>query len=91
MSFTAMRRSPSEFARVLSLPAGEQRKLLTWAKPTESAALSAWVHVNDVRNGLEVEACYCSLFDECWLTNATADIPRPVATCEIGNRTTWQG
>jgi hypothetical protein len=73
------------------MPAGEQRKLLTWAEPRESAALPAWSHINKVRNDLKVEACYCSLFDECWLTNASADVPRPVATCEIGNRTTWQG
>jgi hypothetical protein len=73
------------------MPAGEYRKLLSWPRPTQGARAADWDHMNKVRNGLKVEACYCSLFDECWLTTATADVPRPVATCEIGNRTTWQG
>ena len=74
------------------MPAGERRKLLSWPRPAgDSVAQSAWDHVNVVRQRLTVEACYCSLFDECWLTSAAADVPRPVATCEIGNRTTFQG
>jgi hypothetical protein len=73
------------------MPAGERRKLLSWPRPAGGELQSAWDHLNDVRNGLKVEACYCSLFDECWLTSAAADVPRPVATCEIGNRTTFQG
>jgi len=74
------------------MPAGENRKLLSWPRPKEgNELLSAWDHLNAVRQGLKVEACYCSLFDECWLTNAAADVPQPVATCEIGNRTTFQG
>lgn len=74
------------------MPAGEYRKLLSWPLPASGGELqSAWHHLDKIRQGLKVEACYCSLFDECWLTTATADVPRPVATCEIGNRTTWQG
>jgi hypothetical protein len=73
------------------MPAGEQRKLLVWAKPTQSAALPAWDHIDKERQTLKVEACYCSLFDECWMTNAAADVPRQVATCDIGRRVTWQG
>jgi hypothetical protein len=73
------------------MPAGERRKLLSWPRPNDPVARSAWQHIDKVRQGLKVEACYCSLFDECWLTSAVADVPRPVATCEIGNRTTWQG
>lgn len=74
------------------MPAGERRKLLSWPRPASSpAAQSAWDHVNEVRQGLKVEACYCSLFDECWTSSATADVPKPVATCEIGNRTSYDG
>ena len=74
------------------MPAGERRKLLTWPRPAgDPVAQSAWDHVNVVRQRLTVEACYCSLFDECWLTKAKADVPRPIATCEIGNRTTYDG
>jgi len=73
------------------MPAGENRKLLSWPRPAGGELQSAWDHLNVVRQTLKVEACYCSLFDECWMTSAAADVPRPVATCEIGNRTTWQG
>ena len=74
------------------MPAGERRKLLTWPRPEgDPAALSAWDHLNKARQRLTVEACYCSLFDECWTTKARADVPKPVATCEIGNRTTYDG
>lgn len=73
------------------MPVGERRKLLAWPLPADPSGQSAWHHVDQVRQGLKVEACYCSLFDECWITSASADVPRPVATCEIGNRTSWEG
>ena len=74
------------------MPAGERRKLMSWPRPDgDPAAAAAWDHVNRARQRLAVEACYCSLFDECWTTQARADVPRPVATCEIGNRITYDG
>jgi hypothetical protein len=73
------------------MPAGERRKLLAWPRPADAGRRSAWQHVDAVRQRLKVEACYCSLFDECWTTTATADVPKPVATCEIGRRITWNG
>lgn len=74
------------------MPAGERRKLLSWPRPAgDPVAQSAWDHLNKARQGLTVEACYCSLFDECWRTNARADVPKPVPSCEIGNRTTYDG
>jgi len=75
------------------MPAGEYRKLLIWSRAgaAGATAIPAWDHLNKVRQGLTVEACYCSLFDECWLTKAKADVPRPVASCEFGNRITYDG
>lgn len=74
------------------MPAGEQRKLLSWPRPNAgSPALSEWDRLNRTRFGLRVEACYCSLFDECWLTKAAADVPRRIASCELGNRTSFRG
>ena len=73
------------------MPAGEYRKLLSWPRPAGGELQSAWDHIDKSRYGLKVEACYCSLFDECWMTSAAADVPRPVATCEIGRRITYQG
>ena len=73
------------------MPAGEFRKLLNWLRPAGGELQSAWDHIDKARSGLKVEACYCSLFDECWTTSAAADVPKPVATCQIGNRTTYEG
>lgn len=75
------------------MPPGESRKLLHWPQPEagDEPARSAWTHIDKVRQSVKVEACYCSLFDECWLTNAEADVPRPVATCETGRRVSYQG
>jgi len=65
------------------MPAGERRKIMFWPKPKEAGPLqSAWVHVDQQRQKLTAEACYCSLFDECWVTEAQADVPKPVARCE---------
>lgn len=73
------------------MPVGEKRRLLSWPRPTEGVGMAAWNHVNETRNDVTVEACYCSLFDECWLTTATADVPRPIVSCEFGNRTSYRG
>ena len=74
------------------MPAGERRKLLSWPRPANGVpGLAEWDYLNKERFGLKVEACYCSLFDECWLTKAVADVPRPVASCDIGHRVTFQG
>jgi hypothetical protein len=74
------------------MPAGERRRLLRWPRPKAGAAeLAAWDYVNKERDYLTVEACYCSLFDECWLTKASADVPQPMSSCPLGNRTTYQG
>ena len=74
------------------MPPGE-RKLLQWPQPDagDEPARSAWLHIDKVRQGVKVEACYCSLFDECWLTNATADIPKPVARCDARDRVSYSG
>jgi hypothetical protein len=75
------------------MPAGERRKLLSWPLPPEGDAYarSMWKHVDTVRQQIRVEACYCSLFDECWRTNAQADVPKPVASCAVGNRISYEG
>jgi hypothetical protein len=73
------------------MPVGERRRLLSWPRPTDGVETAAWNHVNRIRNDVTVEACYCSLFDECWLTTATADVPRPIVSCEFGNRTSYRG
>jgi hypothetical protein len=74
------------------MPAGERRKLLSWPRPPPGAATAAaWEHAGRARYRLSVEACYCSLFDECWRTRAAADVPQPVARCDARGRVSYQG
>jgi len=74
------------------MPAGETRKILKWTLPDPGTpAHTAWQQVDKSRFALVASACYCSLFDECWLTSASADVPRPVARCEPKGHVTYQG
>ena len=34
------------------------------------------------RNRIELRACYCSIFDECWVSSDRAVPPRRIGTCE---------
>lgn len=36
-------------------------------------------------DGLQIELCYCSIYDECWLTDRT-NTPTPVAQCTIDDK-----
>ena len=31
---------------------------------------------------LQVEACFCSVFDDCWTTNKSESVPEPVKSCQ---------
>lgn len=74
------------------MPAGENRKIMTWPRPEPgTSARAAWDGVDKARFGLRVTACYCSLFDECWQTSASADVPKPVARCEAEGHSSYAG
>ena len=75
------------------MTAGEDRRILLWERPPESDAvgLQTWQRLNDARWNLEVEVCYCSLFDECWISQAKADVPQHVAACDATGRTSFAG
>ena len=63
------------------LPARNAVEMLTWrARPGNGAILSK---LDGVRHRLKTEACYCSVLDECWISDltATAD-PRKVDQCQ---------
>ena len=69
---------------LIALAAGEQRNLLIWKKPNDAPGLSRWQAVDQARFTAHVRACYCSVFDQCWVSNLEADIPQPVADCRKG-------
>jgi hypothetical protein len=63
------------------LPAREKVDVLAWrARPGNEAAMSK---LDDVRHRLRTEACYCSVLDECWISDLTATAePRSVSKCD---------
>lgn len=75
------------------MTAGEERDIFVWNKPPDIdlIGVETWKRVDAARWELEVEVCYCSLFDECWTTYAKADVPKPVARCDATGRTSLSG
>jgi hypothetical protein len=63
------------------LAAGEEAGAWQWTKTTTNQEL--WQAVDMARQGgrITTRACYCSLFDECWIAETQVFPPRPVETC----------
>jgi hypothetical protein len=62
---------------------GESRIVFDWPKPADgSAVLGAWQTLNKTRFGLHGSACYCSMFDECRVTDFDEKKPQAVESCE---------
>ncbi len=57
---------------------GEEKHFLHIHKTTDAAL---WQRVNDLPGKVTVKACYCSVFDECWVTDSTAKKAAKVAAC----------
>lgn len=54
---------------------------LSWPKTNANQAL--WAAIDEARYSrrITVRACYCSVFDECWIAETNKFPPRPVQTC----------
>jgi hypothetical protein len=83
--------APSESQQISTtfLRAGNERLVFKWPKPaSNSAALGAWETLNKTRFALHASACYCSIFDECRVTEFGDSRPRVVPSCdaEAGKR-----
>ena len=61
---------------------GDTRNIFKWPKPKNPAALAAWNDLNQTRFHLHASACYCSIFEECKITEFGTSHPRPVASCD---------
>ncbi len=61
---------------------GEERSIFQWPRPTNPAAIAEWEKLNHVRFHLHLSACYCSIFDECQITNFSTSHPKPVQSCD---------
>ena len=65
---------------------GDERLVFGWPKPTDSKiALAEWEKVNQARFHLHVSACYCSMFEECKITDFGVTRPKTVESCAQGS------
>lgn len=49
--------------------------------PRTPATEAVWQALNKERWKLKVRACYCSIFNDCWITEGMQGLPRPVNKC----------
>jgi hypothetical protein len=60
--------------------AGSDELVLRWPRTEKNAA--AWDRVSAAGpDRLSFEACYCSIFDECWIEKSAVFRPTPVKSC----------
>ncbi len=68
--------------RDVVLRAGDRRQFLRLDLTPDNKPL--WMAFDQVRqNELSYRACYCSVFDECWISTLTTSAVRPVKACPI--------
>jgi len=70
--------------------AGARHSFFSWTKPPPSSGsmLSAWTRLDQARfSRIAVEACYCSIFEECWTSKLNGEPPTASATCSQEKRT----
>ncbi|WIT12518.1 hypothetical protein PFX98_02625 [Paucibacter sediminis] len=75
------------------LVAGRVRELFNWVLPDKSNAAGQrlWAATDAARQHLSAEACYCSVFDDCWLTKFDGQVPQPVAMCQAEGKVNVNG
>ena len=64
--------------------AGAEQRFFGWPKPAaaDAGSVDAWMALNSARfKRIEVEACYCSVFDECWTSKLNGDVPVLTPSC----------
>ena len=72
------------------LKAGDQIVLMTLPKETNSDEL--WKRFDRARFDVAVQACYCSVLDDCWIFDSTHTDPEPVRSCPaLSAEEEWNG
>jgi hypothetical protein len=66
------------------LKAGNQVKILHWPRTAENGTL--WDVADATRRAgrIRLAACYCSIFEQCWIADMETFRPKPVEKCEPG-------
>jgi hypothetical protein len=74
--------------------AGAEQRFFGWAKPAPDSKefLAAWTALDKARfKRIEVEACYCSVFNDCWTSKLNGEVPTPAPLCSTEKRLSLQG
>ena len=61
------------------LRAGQERRFFVLTKTDKNAAL--WDRLNEERWKVVVRTCYCSIFDDCWVSDSHKAQPQELKTC----------
>jgi hypothetical protein len=64
--------------------AGQQTTF--FALPESPDNKETWSRMDVARNEIELSICYCSVFDECWLSDGVSLHPPRVKSCPVGGR-----
>lgn len=65
----------------------EQVNLYEIERPNETTqpdGAAIWQAINTARHEVDIEICYCSVFEECWLSRFPQQSREPVRRCEPG-------
>lgn len=76
------------------LAPGAEQRFLGWARPADSdeGSLKAWKELDKARfTRIEVEACFCSVFQECWTSRLGGEVPTASPDCAQDKRTSLRG
>ena len=65
------------------LVAGKDVAAYAWRRPSaaDPAGRQVWNALRALRRKLDVHACYCSVFDECWTTDFSGGLPQAAKRC----------
>jgi hypothetical protein len=74
-------------------PAGREDDIATWPRPGPQDLLGQrrWDRLNKERFRLQVQACFCSVLQECWLSNLNGDVPQSVPQCDPTGKRSLEG
>lgn len=64
---------------------GQQTNFIRLARTDENAAI--WDRLDKERWNIVVRSCYCSIFDDCWVTDNRQKSPQSVEACPANWRT----
>src|ERR1700733_4171234 len=62
---------------------GDSIKVLLLPLPAQQDDEAVWHRFDAARFKLRLRACYCSVFDECWVSDLVGLAPKPVRACTL--------